>query len=253
MRPNLKQKEPVRVLLLERLNFLSIGDTRMVTKIEKTETIGQNRNAVPALRRASLVGSHPTAGFSGRPGEVRHRRSGPVPRSVPDGSLCGLLRTGQSIERTTSSTTPVLLKAMTQQIRETLLKLKASPTRSPQVEMTGVYHRPFKRPCVKRLRYANGFTVATASGIYESACIPDLKTDDKYHSKRSFMLPSTVMVSIARGKIPRSMRSLQTLARHRRQSRQQKAAIAGSNPRLDAHRIMPGYAPILFCKTNKLF
>jgi len=127
MRPKSKQKT-IRVLLLKNSTAFPMETNSNGHKIGKNrKTIRQNRNPKPALRSASLV-SHPTAGSAGRPGEVRHRRSG----LCKTRSRWFLMRLGTTdgslFEPTPSSTKRRVPQAMTQQIRETC-QLKASPTR----------------------------------------------------------------------------------------------------------------------------
>jgi len=150
------------------------------------------------------------------------------------------------VEPTTVEHNAGSLKAMTQQIQEACQAEGITDTIAA-VEMTGVYHRPVQAA----LRKA-GFDTRTvhpfASSHYRKPLHPDLKTDD--NDLEAIFHAAINGYGLALLEVDPVYRSLQRLARHRRNLVKQKARLQ-IQIRALMHQSMPGYADLF--EDDKLF
>lgn len=150
------------------------------------------------------------------------------------------------VEPTTVEHNAGSLKAMVSQIQEACQAEGLADTIAA-VEMTGVYHRPVQAA----LRKA-GFDTRTvhpfASSHYRKPLHPDLKTDD--NDLEAIFHAAINGYGLALLEVDPVYRSLQRLARHRRNLVKQKARLQVQIRAL-MHQSMPGYADLF--EDDKLF
>ncbi|TWT98205.1 IS110 family transposase [Stieleria varia] len=115
------------------------------------------------------------------------------------------------------------------------------------VEMTGIYHKPVQRAFRKA-----GFDTRTvhpfASAHYRGALHPDNKTDD--NDLEAIFLAAAAGYGLSVFPVDETYRSLQRLARHRRNLVKQRSRL-NVQIRVLMHQTMPGYADLW--EEDKLF
>ena len=115
------------------------------------------------------------------------------------------------------------------------------------VEMTGVYHRPVQH-ALRKAGFDTRIVHPFASSHYRKPLHPDLKTDD--HDLEAIFHAAINGYGLAILPVDETYKSLQALARHRRNLVKQRARLQ-VQIRVLMHQTMPGYADLF--DVNQLF